>query len=166
MFGRPPSLPLFPSPPLSRFARPYTPRWRVAPPQAPPLPPTVRMASRDCRLRGQSQAVCADLPDDEFRAAYTTAGGAYLLDRACARLPQILGSVRVSRQDPMAPHRRTLKEYVLGPDRLTSMERFNAAVNALADKGAAELAQDSTERHPELRVPQQRVDSVIQAQQT
>src|SRR2546422_3901550 len=104
-----------------------------------------------------------DLPDDEFRAAYTTAGGAYLLDRACARLPQILGSVRVSRQDPMAPHRRTLKEYVLGPDRLTSMERFNAAVNALADKGAAELAQDSTERHPELRVPQQRVDSVIQA---
>lgn len=83
-----------------------------------------------------------DLPDDEFRAAYTTAGGAYLLDRDCTRLPEILGSVRTPANDPMAPYRRTLKEYVLGPDHPTSMERFNAAVNALADKGAAELAED------------------------
>jgi len=83
-----------------------------------------------------------ELPDEDFRAAYTTAGGAYLLDRACTRLPEILRSVRAPRHDPMAPHRRTLKEYVLGPDRPTSMERFNAAVNALADKSAAELAED------------------------
>ncbi|MFC9678427.1 hypothetical protein [Streptomyces sp. NPDC056948] len=79
-----------------------------------------------------------DLPDEDFRAAYTTAGGAYLLDRDCARLPEILRSVRDPRHDPMAPERRVLKEYVLGPDHPTSMERFNAAVNALADKGAAE----------------------------
>ncbi|MDN0194396.1 hypothetical protein [Streptomyces sp. S.PNR 29] len=82
-----------------------------------------------------------DLPDDEFRAAYTTAGGAYLLDRDCTRLPEILRSVREPRHDPMAPHRRTLKEYVLGPDRPTSMERFNAAVNALADRATAEKAE-------------------------
>ncbi|WP_030934906.1 hypothetical protein [Streptomyces sp. NRRL S-646] len=57
-----------------------------------------------------------DLPDDDFRAACTTAGGAYLLYRAGARLPQILSPVPASRQDPTAPHRRTIKEYVLGPD--------------------------------------------------
>ncbi|WP_086560704.1 hypothetical protein [Streptomyces africanus] len=79
-----------------------------------------------------------DLPDAEFRAAYTTAGGAYLLDRDCARLPEILRSVRDPRHDPMAAERRVLKEYVLGPDRPTSMERFNAAVNALAGRAAAE----------------------------
>ncbi|CAM5596970.1 hypothetical protein [Streptomyces canus] len=62
-----------------------------------------------------------DLPDEEFRAAYTTAGGAYPLDRACARLPEILRSVREPRHDPMALQRRALKEYVLGPDRPTSM---------------------------------------------
>ena len=79
-----------------------------------------------------------DLPDADFRAAYTTAGGAYLLDRACTRLPEILDSVRVPGRDPMAAERRVLKEYVLGPDRPTSMERFNAAVDALAEKAAAE----------------------------
>ncbi|MFE1833272.1 hypothetical protein [Streptomyces sviceus] len=83
-----------------------------------------------------------DLPDEEFRAAYTTAGGAYLLDRACTRLPEILRSVREPLDDPMAARRRTLKEYVLGPDRPTSMERFNAAVNDLADRSTAERAED------------------------
>ncbi|MEU6354160.1 hypothetical protein ABZ896_33350 [Streptomyces sp. NPDC047072] len=78
-----------------------------------------------------------DLSDEEFRAAYTTAGGAYLLDRACAQLPEILRSVREPRNDPMAPARRTLKEYVLGPDHPTSMERFNAAVNTLAAQATA-----------------------------
>ncbi|WP_046591918.1 hypothetical protein [Streptomyces mangrovisoli] len=82
-----------------------------------------------------------DLPDDEFRSAYTTAGGAYLLDRACTRLPEILDSVRAPYTDPMALHRRTLKDYVLGPDRPTSMERFNSAANALASKAETERAE-------------------------
>ncbi|MFF6915519.1 hypothetical protein [Streptomyces sp. NPDC012466] len=82
-----------------------------------------------------------DLPDEDFRAAYTTAGGAYLLDRDCARLPEILRSVREPAHDPMAPERRVLKEYVLGPDRPTSMERFNTAVNTLAEKATAEQAE-------------------------
>jgi CDP-glycerol glycerophosphotransferase (TagB/SpsB family) len=82
-----------------------------------------------------------DLPDEDFRAAYTTAGGAYLLDRDCTRLPEILRSVREPAHDPMAPERRILKEYLLGPDRPTSMERFNTAVNALAEKAAAEQAE-------------------------
>ncbi|MEU0198527.1 MULTISPECIES: hypothetical protein [unclassified Streptomyces] len=86
-----------------------------------------------------------DLSDEEFRAAYTTAGGAYLLDRACARLPEILRSVREPRHDPMAPERRVLKEYVLGPDHPTSTERFNAAVNALADRAAAEQEEEGRE---------------------
>jgi hypothetical protein len=75
-----------------------------------------------------------NLPDHEFRAAYTTAGGAYLLDRECTGLPEILRSVREPAHDPMAPRRRALKEYVLGPDDPTSMERFNAAANKLAGK--------------------------------
>ncbi|MFF7972635.1 hypothetical protein [Streptomyces sp. NPDC007905] len=86
-----------------------------------------------------------DLPDDEFRAAYTTAGGAYLLDRECGRLPDILDSVRAPHTDPMALARRTLKEYVLGPDHPTSMERFNAAANALAAKSEVERAEAATE---------------------
>lgn len=50
----------------------------------------------------------------------------------------------------MAPHRRILKEYVLGPDRPTSLERFNAAVNALADRAARETAERGTEGQPLL----------------
>ncbi|MGW5324894.1 hypothetical protein [Streptomyces sp. NPDC004014] len=88
-----------------------------------------------------------DLPDQEFRAAYTTAGGAYLLDSECARLTEILDSVRAPHTDPMALDRRTLKEYVLGPDHPTSTDRFNAAVNALAAKAAAERAEEPA---PEL----------------
>ena len=100
-----------------------------------------------------------DLPDQEFRAAYTTAGGAYLLDRDCARLPEILRSVREPGHDPMTPHRRTLKEYVLGPDTPTSMERFNAAVNALAALSEAEMTERAAEGDPDLVFPTQRTDS-------
>ncbi|MEV6054252.1 hypothetical protein [Streptomyces sp. NPDC052107] len=45
----------------------------------------------------------------------------------------------------MAPSRRTLKDYVLGPDHPTSMGRFNAAVNALAEKATAERTQRPTD---------------------
>jgi hypothetical protein len=91
-----------------------------------------------------------NLPDDEFRAAYTTAGGAYLLDRGCTGLPKILRAVREPRHDPMAERRRVLKEYVLGPDHPTSMERFNTAVNALADRGVAEMTEHERAGSPEL----------------
>ncbi|MFF3452240.1 hypothetical protein ACFYXJ_34460 [Streptomyces sp. NPDC002667] len=91
-----------------------------------------------------------DLPDEEFRAAYTTAGGAYLLDRDCTRLPEILDSVRAPHTDPMVLERRVLKEYVLGADRPSSMERFNSAVNALAAKGEAEQAEAATTADREI----------------
>ncbi|MET8075484.1 hypothetical protein [Streptomyces sp. NPDC005303] len=42
----------------------------------------------------------------------------------------------------MAAQRRTLKEYVLGPDRPTSMERFEAAVDDLADRSTTERTED------------------------
>src|SRR3954470_789981 len=96
-----------------------------------------------------------DLPDEDFRAAYTTAGGAYLLDRACTRLPEHLRSVREPIHDPMDSRRRTLKEYVLGPDHPTSMERFNAAVNALAERASAE----SADGPPAVVIPPQRTES-------
>ncbi|MFB7456368.1 hypothetical protein [Streptomyces sp. NPDC056188] len=100
-----------------------------------------------------------DLPDEEFRAAYTTAGGAYLLDSECARLPEILRSVREPRHDPMASQRRTLKEYVLGPDHPTSMERFNTAVNVLAERARAEREEDLAESSKGAGIPTQRTDS-------
>ncbi|MFC7841953.1 hypothetical protein [Streptomyces sp. NPDC057382] len=93
-----------------------------------------------------------DLPDADFRAAYTTAGGAYLLDRDCTRLPEILRSVREPRHDPMASERRVLKEYVLGPDHPTSMQRFDAAVEALAAKAEAERAQPQQEEERRVAV--------------
>ncbi len=88
-----------------------------------------------------------NLPDEDFRAAYTTAGGAYLLDRECIRLPEILRSVREPHHDPMAPHRSEFKEYVLGADFPTSMERFNRAVNTLADKAATERGEHREDGH-------------------
>jgi hypothetical protein len=45
----------------------------------------------------------------------------------------------------MALARRTLKEYVLGQDHPSSMERFNAAANALAAKSEAERLEAETE---------------------
>ncbi|HET9381846.1 MAG TPA: hypothetical protein VFP69_13570 [Streptomyces sp.] len=94
-----------------------------------------------------------DLSDDDFRAAYTTAGGAYLLDRACTRLPEILRSVREPGHDPLAGRRHALKEYVLGPDRPSSPERFNAAVNALACRAEAEWAEAAAEQRADAGVP-------------
>jgi hypothetical protein len=47
----------------------------------------------------------------------------------------------------MVLDRRTLKEYVLGPDHPTSMERFNSATDALAAKGEAERAEAAMEAH-------------------
>ncbi|MFI7138530.1 hypothetical protein ACIBQ5_12455 [Streptomyces massasporeus] len=49
--------------------------------------------------------------------------------------------MRAPGRDPMASERRVLKEYVLGPDRPTFMERFSTAVNALADKATVEQAE-------------------------
>ncbi|MET8948150.1 hypothetical protein ABZX30_32595 [Streptomyces sp. NPDC004542] len=100
-----------------------------------------------------------DLPDEEFRAAYTTAGGAYLLDRECTRLTEILDSVRDPHRDPMTAARRTLKEYVLGPDNPTSMERFNAAVNTLAERAELDLADHRPDPPADQLFPQQRTAS-------
>ncbi|MFF7647413.1 hypothetical protein [Streptomyces canus] len=94
-----------------------------------------------------------DVPDEEFRAAYTTAGGAYLLDRACTRLPQILRSVREPAHDPMAPDRQIVKEYLLGLDRPTSMERFNAAVNALAETAVLHQQEHALDHVPSIPSP-------------
>jgi hypothetical protein len=97
-----------------------------------------------------------DLPDEEFRAAYTTAGGAYLLDRACTRLPDILRAVREPLHDPMEAERQRVKEYLLGPDRPTSMQRFNAAVNALAETAVLHQREHALDGLPSATAPQHR----------
>lgn len=47
----------------------------------------------------------------------------------------------------MAVHRGEFKEYVLGADVPTSMERFNTAVNALADRAVEERGEHREDGH-------------------
>ncbi|WP_433831037.1 CDP-glycerol glycerophosphotransferase family protein [Actinoplanes sp. CA-015351] len=76
-----------------------------------------------------------DQDEDEFRAAQTVAGGAYLLGSDAAGLA---GLVRALRQpvpdDPMAERRERLRHYLLGPGTPAPMDRFNDAVDAVIAK--------------------------------
>jgi hypothetical protein len=73
----------------------------------------------------------ADLPEDQFRERYLTAGAAYILPPDCESLPDIIAKAAAG-DDVLAERRRTLKAYLLGPDQPPSFDRFNAAVNRLA----------------------------------
>jgi hypothetical protein len=68
------------------------------------------------------------LSDEDFRVAFPSASAAYLLDRDAERIADVLAVARGA--DPMAPLRRDLKHYVLGPDEPSAMTRFAAAVEA------------------------------------
>ncbi|HVY10139.1 MAG TPA: CDP-glycerol glycerophosphotransferase family protein [Mycobacteriales bacterium] len=68
------------------------------------------------------------LPDEEFRGEFPSAGEAYLLDERSERLDAILSQIRGD--DPLAPARRRLKEYLLGPAEPDAFTRFQAAVDA------------------------------------
>ncbi|CAM5408944.1 hypothetical protein SFUMM280S_00506 [Streptomyces fumanus] len=102
-----------------------------------------------------------DLPDEDFRAAYTTAGGAYLLDRDCTRLPEILRSVREPRHDPMAPHRRTLTVRARpGPPHLHgAVQRGGPRPGRAGRPGAGGGRRRGTARLLAGAVPSQRTDS-------
>lgn len=73
--------------------------------------------------------------DAVFRAEFPSASAAYLLGPDCAELPDILAVAATPGQDPLASERRTLRDYLLGPEHPDAMTRFNAAVNALAEAG-------------------------------
>lgn len=68
------------------------------------------------------------MTDDDFRNAYPSTAAAYLLDPAAKQIDTILDLIRG--HDPLAPERRELKHYLLGPDEPDALSRFTAAVDA------------------------------------
>jgi hypothetical protein len=102
--------------------------------------------------------VCANpqgISEEEFRQENPTAGAAYLLGPDCKELTEIVELVRGS--DPMASERMTLREYLLGPESPSSLERWKVALeNLMRDTddnrkareiGIDESALDESERH-------------------
>jgi len=81
-----------------------------------------------------------DVDETQFRAEQTAAGGAYLLGTDCAELDSILATVQTPGADLMADRRRETQTYLLGPAEPDAMTRFNAAVEALAEKCTLEQA--------------------------
>ncbi|HXZ76861.1 MAG TPA: hypothetical protein VEH31_39145, partial [Streptosporangiaceae bacterium] len=74
--------------------------------------------------------------EDEFRAEFPTAAAAYLLDAGCAALPGVIAEASGPGPDRLAPARRELKGYLLGPDHPDALTRFSNAVEALATRAA------------------------------
>ncbi|MDQ0580989.1 hypothetical protein [Streptomyces rishiriensis] len=82
----------------------------------------------------------ADLGAEEFRRQNTAVRAAVILSNSAAELDQLLDAVHDPDADPLAKDRKELKEYLLGPDRPTSLEQFDTAVTNLALKAEARNA--------------------------
>ncbi|MCM2388466.1 hypothetical protein [Streptomyces albipurpureus] len=87
----------------------------------------------DFMASGKPYAVTdsAALGVEEFQRQNTAARAAVVLSNSAVELTQLLEAVEFPARDGLASSRRDLKEYILGPDHPTSMERFNAAVRTL-----------------------------------
>ncbi|CAM5417826.1 hypothetical protein [Streptomyces aurantiogriseus] len=79
----------------------------------------------------------AELGVEEFKRQNTAVRAAVILSNSAAELDQLLDAVRDPAADPLAEDRKELKEYLLGPDKPTSIEQFNTAVADLALKAEA-----------------------------
>jgi hypothetical protein len=77
----------------------------------------------------------ANLPEEKFRDRYPTAAAAYLIDRDCAALPEILNEIEKDGPDRLAGRRHELKTYLLGPDSPDALTRFAQALDRLIDAG-------------------------------
>ncbi|MGV9941136.1 hypothetical protein [Streptomyces sp. NPDC003401] len=87
----------------------------------------------------------AELGAEEFRRQNTAVRAAVILTNDAAGVQQLLDAVRDPAADTLAEDRKELKEYLLGPDEPTSIERFDAAVADLALK--AEVRNAGQESH-------------------
>ncbi|WP_328707719.1 hypothetical protein [Streptomyces mesophilus] len=74
----------------------------------------------------------AELGTEEFKRRNTAVRAAVILDNKADRLGELLEAVRDADADPQTEARRDLRQYLLGPDDVPSIDRFNAAVDALA----------------------------------
>ena len=79
----------------------------------------------------------AQLGAEEFRRQNTAVRAAVILSNSAAELDELLTAVADPAADRLAPARRELKTYLLGPDEPTSIQQFNAAVTALTAKAEA-----------------------------
>jgi hypothetical protein len=78
--------------------------------------------------------------EDEFCAEFPTAAAAYLLDRDCVALPDVIAEAAGPGPDRLAAARRELKGYLLGPDHPDALTRFRHAVDAMAARAAGPAA--------------------------
>jgi hypothetical protein len=76
----------------------------------------------------------AGLGAEEFKRQNTAVRAAVILTNSAAELGELLDAVRDPSADPLAGEREELKQYLLGPDEPTSIERFRTAVANLALK--------------------------------
>lgn len=76
----------------------------------------------------------AALGVEEFKRQNTAVRAAVILSNSAEELDELLVAVADPAADPLAEQRAELKRYLLGPDEPTSMEQFDAAVLALAEK--------------------------------
>ncbi|WP_229891086.1 hypothetical protein [Streptomyces lavendofoliae] len=79
----------------------------------------------------------AGLGAEEFRRQNTAVRAAVILSNDAVELDELLAAVADPAADPLAGERKRLKRYLLGPDEPTSIERFDAAVRALAARAEA-----------------------------
>ncbi|MET9556352.1 hypothetical protein [Streptomyces sp. NPDC006645] len=82
----------------------------------------------------------AQLGVEEFKRQNTAVRAAVVLSNSAAELDELLKAVADPKADRLAPARRELKTYLLGPDEPTSIEQFNAALTALGAKAVARNA--------------------------
>ncbi|UCM88047.1 hypothetical protein [Streptomyces marincola] len=82
----------------------------------------------------------AGLGAEEFKRQNTAVRAAVILDNDAAGLDRLVAAAHAPDTDPLATARAELKHYLLGPDRPTSLERFDAATRALAARAEARNA--------------------------
>ncbi len=79
----------------------------------------------------------AGLGAEEFVRQNTAVRAAVILSNEATEMDRLLAAVRDPEADTLAAARVELKEYLLGADEPSSLERFNAAIAALALKAEA-----------------------------
>jgi hypothetical protein len=80
-----------------------------------------------------------ELGEREFKRQNTAARAALILDNRASRIGELIDAVTDERGDSQRFARKELKEYLLGPDKPTSMVRFAEAVRELGAKAEARL---------------------------
>lgn len=85
----------------------------------------------------------AELGEEEFKRQNTAARAALILDNSASRVGELVTAVVTPELDPLAGSRKEIKQYLLGPDHPTSIERFSQAVRDLAHKAEVRLVQQA-----------------------